>query len=84
MIAVALWSVAALLALAPAGIALSVRPRGSVVLYGACLVITAALCATALLHSVGIGLGLAIRNRRMVHFVGAAISLAGVAILAAS
>ncbi|MBV9990556.1 MAG: HupE/UreJ family protein [Alphaproteobacteria bacterium] len=42
------------------------------------------VCATALLHSVGIGLGLAIRNRRMVHFVGAAISLAGVAILAAS
>ncbi|WP_342735201.1 hydrogenase 4 subunit B [Bradyrhizobium sp. B117] len=50
MIAVALWSVAALLALAPAGIVLSMRPRGSVVLYGACLVITAALCATALLH----------------------------------
>ncbi|RXH16301.1 hydrogenase 4 subunit B [Bradyrhizobium guangzhouense] len=50
MIAVALWSVAALLALAPAAIALSMRPRGSVVLYGACLVITAALCATALLH----------------------------------
>ncbi|WFU71987.1 hydrogenase 4 subunit B [Bradyrhizobium sp. CB2312] len=50
MIAVALWSVAALLVLAPAGIVLSMRPRGSVVLYGACLVITAALCATVLLH----------------------------------
>ena len=50
MIAVALWSVAALLVLAPAGIALSMRPRGSVALYGACLIITATLCATALLH----------------------------------
>ncbi|MBC9877845.1 hydrogenase 4 subunit B [Bradyrhizobium sp. INPA01-394B] len=50
MIAVALWSVAVLLALAPAGIALSMRPRGSVVLYGACLVVTATLCVTALLH----------------------------------
>ncbi len=50
MIAVVLWSVAALLALAPAGIALSTRPQGSRVLYGACLVVTATLCVTALLH----------------------------------
>ncbi|MGY8663222.1 hydrogenase 4 subunit B [Bradyrhizobium sp. UFLA05-109] len=50
MISVALWSVALLLAMAPVGIALSTRPRGSIVLYGVCLVITAALCATALVH----------------------------------
>ncbi|MES1150239.1 MAG: proton-conducting transporter membrane subunit, partial [Bradyrhizobium guangdongense] len=50
MISVALWSVACLLALAPVGIVLSARPRGSFVLYGACLVLTATLCITALLH----------------------------------
>ncbi|MCP3461396.1 MULTISPECIES: hydrogenase 4 subunit B [unclassified Bradyrhizobium] len=50
MISVALWSVALLLALAPVGIVLSSYPRGSAVLYGACLVVTAALCVTALLH----------------------------------
>lgn len=42
------------------------------------------VCATALLHAVGIGLGFAIRNSRIVQVTGAAISLAGVAILAAS
>ncbi|GGI20567.1 hydrogenase 4 subunit B [Bradyrhizobium guangdongense] len=48
MIAVALWSVAALLALAPAGIVLSTRPRGSIILYGGCLLATSTLCVTAL------------------------------------
>jgi formate hydrogenlyase subunit 3/multisubunit Na+/H+ antiporter MnhD subunit len=48
MIAVALWSVAALLALAPAGVVLSTRPRGSIILYGGCLVATSTLCVTAL------------------------------------
>ncbi|TFV68572.1 hydrogenase 4 subunit B [Bradyrhizobium frederickii] len=48
MIAVALWSVAALLALAPAGIVLSTRPRGSIILYGGCLIVTSTLCVTAL------------------------------------
>ncbi|MBR0825462.1 hydrogenase 4 subunit B [Bradyrhizobium manausense] len=50
MISAALWAVAGLLALAPVGIVLSARPRGSLVLYGACLVLTAMLCVTALLH----------------------------------
>ncbi|MDE2377697.1 hydrogenase 4 subunit B [Bradyrhizobium sp.] len=50
MIAVALWSVAVLLALAPAGIALSTRPRGSFVLYAACLIVTMTLCVTGALH----------------------------------
>ncbi|WP_284283092.1 hydrogenase 4 subunit B [Bradyrhizobium liaoningense] len=48
MIAVALWSVAVLLALAPAGVVLSTRPRGSIILYGGCLVATSTLCVTAL------------------------------------
>jgi len=48
MIAVALWSVAALLALAPAGIVLSTRPRGSIILYSGCLIATSTLCVTAL------------------------------------
>lgn len=48
MIAVALWSVAALLALAPAGIPLSTHPRGSIILYGGCLIATSTLCVTAL------------------------------------
>ncbi len=48
MIAVALWSVAALLALALAGIVLSTRPRGSLILYGGCLIATSTLCVTAL------------------------------------
>ncbi|WP_454642517.1 hydrogenase 4 subunit B [Bradyrhizobium liaoningense] len=48
MIAVALWSVAALLALAPAGVVLSTRPRGSIILYGGCLIATSTLCVTAL------------------------------------
>ncbi|SFO48970.1 Formate hydrogenlyase subunit 3/Multisubunit Na+/H+ antiporter, MnhD subunit [Bradyrhizobium sp. Ghvi] len=48
MIAVALWSVAVLLALAPAGIVLSRHPRGSIILYGGCLIATSALCITAL------------------------------------
>jgi hydrogenase-4 component B len=50
MISVALWSVALLLALAPVGIVLSARPRGSAVLYGACLAVTATLSIAALLH----------------------------------
>ncbi|WP_407185749.1 hydrogenase 4 subunit B [Bradyrhizobium centrosematis] len=48
MIGVALWSVAALLALAPAGVVLSMHPRGSIILYGGCLIATSTLCATAL------------------------------------
>jgi formate hydrogenlyase subunit 3/multisubunit Na+/H+ antiporter MnhD subunit len=48
MISVALWSVAVLLALAPAGIALSAHARGSTLLYGACLVVTSTLCVAAL------------------------------------
>ena len=48
MMQAALWSVALLLALAPAAIALSLRQRGSVVLYGCCLVVTSALVAIAL------------------------------------
>ncbi|WP_298875151.1 hydrogenase 4 subunit B [uncultured Bradyrhizobium sp.] len=50
MIAVALWSVAVLLALALAGVVLSTRPRGSVILYGGCLLTTSTLCVTALAH----------------------------------
>src|SRR6516164_6894482 len=50
MISAALWSVAVLLALAPAGIALSTRPNGSRLLYGACLVVSVILCVTALVH----------------------------------
>jgi hydrogenase-4 component B len=50
MISVALWSVALLLALAPVGIVLSARPRGSAVLYGACFAVTATLSIAALLH----------------------------------
>lgn len=50
MISVALWSVAGLLALAPAGIVLASRPRGPFVLYGACLLVTATLCVAALVH----------------------------------
>ncbi|MDA9436789.1 hydrogenase 4 subunit B [Bradyrhizobium sp. CCBAU 51627] len=48
MIAVALWSVAVLLALAPAGVVLSTVPRGPIILYGGCLMATSALCVTAL------------------------------------
>ncbi|WP_042335942.1 hydrogenase 4 subunit B [Bradyrhizobium sp. DOA9] len=48
MIAVALLSVAALLVLAPAGVVLSARPRGSIILYGGCLIATSTLCVTAL------------------------------------
>ncbi len=50
MISVALWSVAVLLALAPAGIALATQAYGSRVLYGACLVVTATLSIAALIH----------------------------------
>jgi formate hydrogenlyase subunit 3/multisubunit Na+/H+ antiporter MnhD subunit len=50
MISVALWSVAALLALVPAGIALSALAQGSRIVYGACLLVTSTLCVTALLH----------------------------------
>lgn len=49
MILAALYSVAALLVLAPAGIALSMHARGTAVVYGASLVVTLALCAIALL-----------------------------------
>jgi formate hydrogenlyase subunit 3/multisubunit Na+/H+ antiporter MnhD subunit len=48
MITVALWSVAALLALAPAGVVLATRPRGSIILYGGSLIATSTLCVTAL------------------------------------
>jgi len=50
MMAAALWSVAVLLALAPAGIALSTRKQGSAMLYVACLVVTSVLVAIALLN----------------------------------
>ncbi len=50
MMQAALWSVAVLLALAPAAIALSTRKHGSAMLYGACLVVTSALAAIALLN----------------------------------
>jgi formate hydrogenlyase subunit 3/multisubunit Na+/H+ antiporter MnhD subunit len=47
MILAALYSVAALLVLAPAGIALSMHSRGTVVVYGASLAATLALCVIA-------------------------------------
>jgi hydrogenase-4 component B len=50
MIQAALWAVAALLALAPAAIALSMNARGSVIVYGASLMVTTMLCAIALVH----------------------------------
>jgi formate hydrogenlyase subunit 3/multisubunit Na+/H+ antiporter MnhD subunit len=55
MIQTALWAVAALLALAPAAIALSLNPRGSEIVYGASFIVSAVLCAiglTALLDPV--------------------------------
>ncbi|MBV9563611.1 MAG: hydrogenase 4 subunit B [Bradyrhizobium sp.] len=48
MIAPALILVAVLLALAPAGMALSGIARGPAILYGACLMVATALCAIAL------------------------------------
>ena len=50
MMQAALWLVAVLLALAPAGIALSMQKRGSAMLYGACLVVTTALVAISLFN----------------------------------
>ena len=50
MMQAALWSVAVLLALAPAGIALSTKKQGSAMLYVACLVVTSTLAAIALLN----------------------------------
>ena len=50
MIAAALYSVAALLALAPAAIVLSMHARGSAIVYGASLVVTLTLCVIALLN----------------------------------
>src|SRR5262245_1567021 len=50
MIQAALGAVAVLLALAPVAIALSRNARGSVVVYGASLVVTIVLCAIALAH----------------------------------
>lgn len=50
MMQAALWSVAVLLALAPAGIALSMKKQGSATLYVGCLVVTSALAAIALLN----------------------------------
>jgi hydrogenase-4 component B len=46
----ALWSVAVLLALAPAAIALSMQKHGSAVLYGACAIVSSVLVALALLN----------------------------------
>jgi formate hydrogenlyase subunit 3/multisubunit Na+/H+ antiporter MnhD subunit len=43
-----LWSVAGLLALSPAAIALAMHKSGAAVLYGASLMLTASLCAVAL------------------------------------
>jgi formate hydrogenlyase subunit 3/multisubunit Na+/H+ antiporter MnhD subunit len=48
MIQAALWAVAVLLVLAPVAIALSLSARGSVIVYGASLVVSAVLCAIAL------------------------------------
>jgi hydrogenase-4 component B len=48
MIWPALWSVGALLALAPCGIALAMHKRGSAVVYGACVILTSTLCLVAL------------------------------------
>lgn len=48
MIQAALWSVAVLLVLAPAAIALSAHARGSIIVYGASLLVTVALSAIAL------------------------------------
>jgi hydrogenase-4 component B len=50
MMQAALWSVLVLLALGPAGIALSMQKRGSAMLYGACLVVSSALVAIALIN----------------------------------
>jgi hydrogenase-4 component B len=50
MMQTALWSVAVLLALAPAGIALSMKKQGSAMLYVACLVVTSVLVTIALLN----------------------------------
>ena len=50
MMAAALMSVAVLLALAPAGIALSMHQRGSVIVYGASLVVSLTLLVIALLN----------------------------------
>jgi hydrogenase-4 component B len=50
MIQAALGAVAVLLALAPVAVALSLNARGSVIVYGASLVVTTLLCAIALVH----------------------------------
>src|ERR1700742_1061169 len=50
MMQATLWSGAVLLARAPAAIALPTRKPGSAMLYGACLVVTSALAAIALLN----------------------------------
>jgi hydrogenase-4 component B len=50
MIQSALGAVAVLLALAPAAIALSLKARGYLIVYGASLVVSAVLCAIALVH----------------------------------
>src|SRR5690242_12674855 len=50
MMHAALWSVAVLLALAPAGIALSMQKQGAEILYGACLFVTTALVAIAVVN----------------------------------
>jgi formate hydrogenlyase subunit 3/multisubunit Na+/H+ antiporter MnhD subunit len=53
----ALYGVAALMALAPVAIVLSRSPRGTLIIYGASLIITAALCALALLALLGFSPG---------------------------
>jgi hydrogenase-4 component B len=50
VIQAALGAVAVLLALAPVAVALSLNARGSVIVYGASLVVTTLLCAIALVH----------------------------------
>ncbi len=50
MMQAALWSVAVLLALAPAAIALSMRKSGSTILYGACLLVSSTLAAIAVVN----------------------------------
>ena len=50
MMAAVLWSVAALLLLAPAGVPLSMHRLGSTILYGACLAVCLVLLAIALFN----------------------------------
>ncbi len=52
---IALWSVAALLAVSVAAIAMARSPRATLLVYGGCLAISAALLVVALLALLGVG-----------------------------